>query len=76
LRPSPSNYGSEFLSDDGPYHLPCYTPFDHSLDHSLGKSFGESFTVRRSGTNIADTRYQPDNSNTSAGYIGPIRFMV
>ncbi len=57
------NYGSGFLNGDGPDHLPGYTTFDLSV----GKSFGESFTVRLSGTNISNVRYQLDNSNTFGG---------
>ena len=57
------NYGSGFLNGDGPDHLPGYTTFDLSL----GKSFGENFTVRLSGTNISNVRYQLDNSNTFGG---------
>jgi outer membrane receptor protein involved in Fe transport len=57
------NYGSGFLNGDGPDHLPGYTTFDLSV----GKSFGENFTVRLSGTNISNVRYQLDNSNTFGG---------
>ena len=57
------NYGSGFLNGDGPSHLPGYT----TLDLSVGKSFGENFTVRLSGTNISNVRYQLDNSNTFGG---------
>lgn len=57
------NYGSGFLNGDGPDHLPGYTTFDLSV----GKSFGENLTVRLSGTNISNVRYQLDNSNTFGG---------
>ena len=57
------NYGSGFLNGDGPDHLHGYTTFDLSV----GKSFGENFTVRLSGTNISNVRYQLDNSNTFGG---------
>lgn len=57
------NYGSGFLNGNGPDHLPAYTTFDLSV----GKSFGESFTVRLSGTNISNVRYQLDDSNTFGG---------
>ncbi len=57
------NYGSGFLNGDGPDHLPGYTTFDLSV----GKSFGENFTLRLSGTNISNVRYQLDNSNTFGG---------
>ena len=57
------NYGSGFLNGDGPDHLPGYITFDLSV----GKSFGENFSVRLSGTNISNVRYQLDNSNTFGG---------
>ncbi len=57
------NYGSGFLSGDGPGHLPSY----YTLDLSLGKNFGENFTVRFTGTNITNQRYMLDTSNTFGG---------
>ena len=57
------NYGSGFLSGDGPSHLPAY----YTLDLSVGKNFGESFTVRFAATNITNQRYQLDTSNTFGG---------
>ena len=57
------NYGSGFLSGDGPSHLPSY----YTLDLSLGKNFGENFTVRFTGTNITNQRYMLDTSNTFGG---------
>jgi hypothetical protein len=57
------NYGSGFLSGDGPGHLPSY----YTLDLSVGKNFGESFTVRFTGTNITNQRYMLDTSNTFGG---------
>ena len=57
------NYGSGFLSGDGPDHLPSY----YTLDLSVGKNFGESFTVRFTGTNITNQRYMLDTSNTFGG---------
>jgi outer membrane receptor protein involved in Fe transport len=56
-------YGSGFLNGDGPQHLSDHTEF--SL--SLGKSFGEKFSVNFTAQNIADSRYQLDNSNTFGG---------
>jgi hypothetical protein len=56
-------YGSGFLNGDGPQHLPDHTEF--SL--SIGKSFGERFSVNFTAQNIADSRYQLDNSNTFGG---------
>jgi outer membrane receptor protein involved in Fe transport len=57
------NYGSGFLEGDGPGHLPPHSTFDLSL----GKSFGEYWTVRLIGTNITNTRYMMDTSNTFGG---------
>jgi len=57
------NYGSGFLNGDGPSHLPAY----YTFDLSVGKNFGESFTLRFVATNITDTIYQLDNSNTFGG---------
>jgi len=57
------NYGSGFLFEDGPDHLPGY----YTLDLSVGKNFGESFMVRVTGTNITNQRYMLDTSNTFGG---------
>ncbi len=57
------NYGSGFLSGDGPGHLPSY----YTIDLSMGKNFGENFTVRFTGTNITNQRYMLDTSNTFGG---------
>ncbi|MBS1840822.1 MAG: TonB-dependent receptor [Acidobacteria bacterium] len=56
-------YGSGFLNGNGPQHLPDHTEF--SL--SLGKSFGEKLSVNFTAQNIADSRYQLDDSNTFGG---------
>lgn len=56
-------YGSGFLNGNGPAHLSDHTEF--SL--SLGKSFGENFSVNFTAQNIADSRYQLDDSNTFGG---------
>jgi hypothetical protein len=56
-------YGSGFLNEDGPQHLPDHTEF--SL--SVGKSFGEKFSMNFTAQNISDSRYQLDNSNTFGG---------
>jgi len=68
------NYGSGFLNGDGPDHLPGYT----TLDLSLETNFGESFTVRFYGTNIANTRYQLDNSTSFGGshWAHPLKVSV
>lgn len=57
------NYGSGFLKEDGPEHLPSY----RTIDFSISKSFGENFTLRAYGTNITNKRYQIDTSNTFGG---------
>jgi hypothetical protein len=57
------NYGSGFLDEDGPNHLPA----NYTFDVSVGKTFGESFTVRLVSTNIGDYTYLLDNSNTFGG---------
>ena len=57
------NYGSGFLEGDGPAHLAPHSTFDLSV----GKSFGEYFSVRFIGTNLTNTRYMLDTSNTFGG---------
>ncbi|HXJ92594.1 MAG TPA: TonB-dependent receptor [Terriglobia bacterium] len=57
------NYGSGFLNDDGPMHLPAHT----TADISLGKSLGESWTFSVNATNVFNSRYLLDNSNTFGG---------
>lgn len=57
------NYGSGFLKEDGPEHLPSY----RTVDLSLGKNIGENLTVRLSATNLTNRRYQLDTSNTFGG---------
>ncbi|HEY1529122.1 MAG TPA: TonB-dependent receptor [Candidatus Angelobacter sp.] len=56
-------YGSGFLNGDGPDHLPGYG----ILDLALGKSFGENWSVKLSGTNLANKHYFVDLSNTFGG---------
>jgi outer membrane receptor protein involved in Fe transport len=56
-------YGSGFLNGDGPDHLPAYTTFDLAV----GKSFGENWSVKLSGTNLANKHYFVDFSNTFGG---------
>jgi outer membrane receptor protein involved in Fe transport len=57
------SFGSGFLDGDGPGHLPSHTTFDLSL----GKNFGERWSVAVSALNLANNRYQLDNSNTFGG---------
>jgi hypothetical protein len=57
------NYGSGFLNEDGPAHLPSHATFDVSI----GKHLGENLLVRFVGTNLGNNRYLIDNSNTFGG---------
>jgi len=56
-------YGSGFLNEDGPAHLPSHT----TADLALGKSFGESWSVQVQALNLTNHRYLLDNSNTFGG---------
>jgi outer membrane receptor protein involved in Fe transport len=57
------SYGSGFLDGDGPGHLPGH----HTVDLAIGKSFGERFSAKLTATNIMDSRYFVDLSNTFGG---------
>jgi len=57
------NYGSGFLDEEGPQHLPAHTTYDVSLT----KSFGENWDVRFTALNFTNQQYQLDNSNTFGG---------
>jgi outer membrane receptor protein involved in Fe transport len=57
------SYGSGFLFEDGPEHLPSYT----TVDLAMGKSFGENWAVKLSATNIGDERHFIDVANTFGG---------
>lgn len=57
------SYGSGFLEGDGPQHLPPHT----TADLAIGKSFGEKLSAKFEATNIANTRYFVDLSNTFGG---------
>lgn len=57
------NYGSGFLDGDGPGHLPPH----HSVDLAVGKSFGENWSAKVTATNVGDSRYFIDLSNTFGG---------
>jgi outer membrane receptor for ferrienterochelin and colicin len=57
------NYGSGFLDEEGPQHLPAHTTYDLSLT----KSFGENWDVRFTALNFTNHLYQLDNSNTFGG---------
>jgi outer membrane receptor protein involved in Fe transport len=57
------SYGSGFLEEDGPQHLPSY----YTVDLAVGKAFGERWSVKLSATNIADERHFIDIANTFGG---------
>ena len=56
-------YGSGFLDEDGPNHLPGHTEFSFSVSKAIGERFSLGFTAQ----NIGDSRYLIDNSNTFGG---------
>ena len=62
-------FGSGFLNQDGPAHLPPHSTFDFAI----GKSIGENWSVAANAVNVANTRYLLDTSNTFGGthYINP-----
>ncbi|MBV8552107.1 MAG: TonB-dependent receptor [Acidobacteriaceae bacterium] len=62
-------FGSGFLNGNGPSHLPPHSTFDLAI----GKYFGENWSVSVNATNIANTRYLLDTSNTFGGthYVNP-----
>jgi len=70
-------YGSGFLEEDGPAHLPSHTTFDLSA----GVPFG-SWTAKLTALNVANRRYLLDDSNTFGGthwnlprqFIGQIEY--
>ncbi len=57
------SYGSGFLNGNGPQHLPPHT----TVDLALGKNIGEKLSLRLTALNIANHRYQIDDSNTFGG---------
>jgi len=57
------NFGSGFLNGDGPAHLPPHT----TADLALGKTFRENWSFSLNGTNILNSRYMLDTSNTFGG---------
>ena len=57
------SYGSGFLKGDGPSHLPPH----HSFDLALGKSFGENWSAKVTATNLGNSRYFIDLTNTFGG---------
>ena len=57
------SFGSGFVNGDGPAHLPPHT----TADLALGKDLGERWSFAVHGTNILNTRYLIDSSNTFGG---------
>jgi hypothetical protein len=57
------SYGSGFLDGDGPQHLPPH----HSVDLSLGRPLGEHLAAKLTATNIGNSHYYIDQSNTFGG---------
>ena len=57
------SYGSGFLDEDGPRHLPGHTEFSFSLSRSFGERFSLGFTAQNAG----DSRYLIDRANTFGG---------
>ena len=58
-----AQYGSGFLNGDGPAHLPAYATFDLAV----GRSFRENWSLKLTGTNLSDSHYFVDLSNTFGG---------
>jgi outer membrane receptor protein involved in Fe transport len=69
-----SQFGSGFLNQDGPSHLPPHWTFDLAV----GKQFREAWTISANAVNIANTRYLLDTSNTFGGthFIDPRQVYV
>ena len=57
------SFGSGFVNGEGPEHLPHHT----SVDLAMGKDVGEKWSFAVHGTNVLNTRYLLDNSNTFGG---------
>ncbi len=69
-----AQFGSGFLNQDGPSHLPPHWTFDLAV----GKQFCEAWTISANAVNIANTRYLLDTSNTFGGthFIDPRQMYV
>lgn len=67
-------FGSGFLSGNGPAHLPPHSSFDVAI----GKRFGERFSVSANAVNLGNARYLVDTSNTFGGthFINPRQMYV
>jgi outer membrane receptor protein involved in Fe transport len=57
------NFGSGFVNGDGPAHLPPHT----TADLGLGKDFRERWSLSLNSTNVLNSRYLLDTSNTFGG---------
>ena len=57
------NFGSGFVNGGGPAHLSPHT----TADLALGKDFREQWSFSLNGTNVLNTRYLTDTSNTFGG---------
>jgi len=68
------NYGSGFLFEDGPDHLPSHATFDFSFS----RPFGERWNATLTALNITNNRYLLDTSNTFGGthYDDPRQIFV
>jgi len=62
-------FGSGFVNGNGPAHLPPHT----TADLSLGRDFGENWSFSVNATNLLNSRYLLDTSNTFGGthYVNP-----
>jgi hypothetical protein len=57
------NFGSGFVNGDGPAHLPPHT----TADLALGKDLGVRWSFSLNGTNVLNSRFLLDTSNTFGG---------
>ncbi|MGO9270914.1 MAG: TonB-dependent receptor domain-containing protein [Terriglobia bacterium] len=57
------SFGSGFVNGDGPAHLPPHT----TADLGLGRNFGENWSFSLNSTNVLNSRYLLDTSNTFGG---------
>jgi outer membrane receptor protein involved in Fe transport len=66
------SYGSGFLDGDGPQHLPA----NQTVGLSIGRSFGEHLAAKLTATNLGNSRYYIDRSNTFGGsHVGDPRMV-
>ncbi|HMD99600.1 MAG TPA: carboxypeptidase regulatory-like domain-containing protein [Terriglobia bacterium] len=57
------NFGSGFVNGNGPAHLPPHT----TADLALGRNCGENWSFSLNSTNVLNSRYLLDTSNTFGG---------